>query len=186
MSDELMNRAREFLALRDEATPGPWRRASGTANYRIYGSMRLVAEVNQVEHITRSGQVLADSDGHANANFIAAAHDMADTIADLLAEVERLTIRESALSDAHVEIHGHRFACSQAVANYVQQINDQRVTAESRLRELASAEPVAMLCEYEAPNGELYIAAVHPDVARKVPPDRGEPIPLIRRPEMPS
>lgn len=57
-------------------------------------------------------------------------------IAALMARAEELETIEAALSDAHVEIHGHRFACSQAVADYVKRINDARIAAESRLREL--------------------------------------------------
>lgn len=160
MSDELMNRARGLLALRDKATPGPW---EADLDSRYVWTAGMAKCVNASGY---DGETLTAAD----AQFIRAAHDMADTIADLLAEVERLTIRESALSDAHVEIHGHRFACSQAVANYVQQINDQRVTAESRLRELASAEPVGYCTEGMG------------IISRKAFGDFM--IPLIRRPEM--
>ena len=84
MNDELLNRARELLALRDKATPGPWvfvphptARDAGPWLVRP----RVCYEIESI----------------GDARLIAAAHDMADTIRDLMAEVERLTAAESRL-----------------------------------------------------------------------------------------
>lgn len=59
------------------ATPGEWRRAKGTPNYRIYGNFREVASAFQVRHHTKAGDLLVAADGHANADFIAAANPAA-------------------------------------------------------------------------------------------------------------
>ena len=74
-----MNRARELLALREKATPGPW------ANLR--GAIRT--DFDQWNWIA-SVQISNVPNWPDNAEFIAAAHDMADTIAALLDEIKRL------------------------------------------------------------------------------------------------
>lgn len=97
MNDELMQRARALLALREKATP-----VDG-AVFREYdhGGGRLFVEAPQ-------RRLILDVYHEGDRDFFFSAHKMADTIAELLAEVERLT---------------------------------------SRLRELASAEPVAVIAE---------------------------------------
>lgn len=136
MSDTTIDRARALLALREKATP-----VDG-AVFREYdhGGGRLFVEAPQ-------RRLILDVYHEGDRDFFFSAHKMADTIAELLAEVERLT---------------------------------------SRLRELASAEPVAYVCTYEGADGIPFSVFIDPDTARRSPPDIGEPVPLIRRPEMPS
>lgn len=73
-------RAREVLALRAKACPGPWHVED---YYKICGP-------NDSRGNPR--MVIYDEGGHTehDAAFIAAAHDMADIIEALLAEVEAL------------------------------------------------------------------------------------------------
>lgn len=187
MSDELMNRARELLALRDKATPGPWvfvphptARDSGPWLVRP----RVCYEIESI----------------GDARLITAAHDMADTIRDLLAEVERLrrlagaTYQALAAANGPVVMLDNLSAATagkelphdanaglpwdagrdldHAVANWTNESARAEV-AEARLRELASAEPVAWV------DGENF---VWPKWKRR--PSNCDA--LIRRPEMPK
>lgn len=92
-----------------------------------------------------------------NAKFIAAAHDMADTIAALLAEVERLAnnadnsaleaadmraraeaaeAREAALSEGEIKMSGFRFACSKLVADRVDWLERENKRQAMQVNEL--------------------------------------------------
>jgi len=139
---ELIERARALLALREKATP-----VDG-AVFREYdhGGGRLFVEAPQ-------RRLILDVYHEGDRDFFFSAHKMDDTIAELLAEVERLT---------------------------------------SRLRELASAEPVAWGLEAEIDGKgwavQLPVCPTREDAER----DRqlyGHPaslrtVALIRRPEM--
>lgn len=83
-------RISELKELAGKATPGPWRRASGTANYRVYGQFREVASAYQVKHGTRAGDVLVEADGRANASYIAAIDPA--TLLALLSAFEEMTL----------------------------------------------------------------------------------------------
>lgn len=111
--------------------------------------------------------------------------DAADTIAELLAENERL---ERAVFHETCEV-------VRAEKRGIERIEEWQAkclvataraeAAEARMRELASAEPVACVCAYEGSDGIPFSVFLDPDTARRSPPDIGEPVPLIRRPEMP-
>lgn len=130
MSDTTIDRARALLALREKATP-----VDG-AVFREYdhGGGRLFVEAPQ-------RRLILDVYHEGDRDFFFSAHKMADTIAELLAEVERLT---------------------------------------SRLRELASAEPVAWL-DVDGQN-----ITIHAGQAKCWTADGKRLMQLIRRPEMPS
>lgn len=62
-------------ALVDKATPGPWNRATGTVNYRVYGGDgTLVSVSQQVGRTFKNRMEVAEAEGRANAAYIAAAH----------------------------------------------------------------------------------------------------------------
>lgn len=69
---DVTTEARELLALREKATPGPWHEHGG----KVYD--------------TECSPVTLDPTTVEDAAFIAAAHRMADCIAGLLGEVEKL------------------------------------------------------------------------------------------------
>jgi len=124
---DLHDKARNLLALREKATPGPWlmrwksnslHKAPPPNTPYTYGD--FVITVGSDDH---------DGEKTEDVDFIAAAHDMADIIAALLAENERLTLA----------LDGSRHAVSYWT--------EQHAAAEARLRELASAEAVRY--EYE-------------------------------------
>jgi len=119
---DLHDKARALLALREKATPGPW---STYLNSVKSMTVRLMfpdgqeaCEIALCRHTT---------DAIQNAQFIAAAHDMADTIRDLLAENERL----KATPPDYVKV--------------VTRLTYRAEAAEARLRALCEAEPVAWL-----------------------------------------
>ena len=154
---DLHDKARALLALRDKADEAPWI-ANGIA---IEGAM----EVPEFE--------LPTFNKYENTKFAAAAHDMADTIAELLTENERLAAALSVAKEIILKLDADRadlYARAEA--------------AEARLRELASAEPVACVCTYEGSDGIPFSVFVDPSTARRSPPDIGEPVPLIPRPSM--
>lgn len=160
MSDELLQRARELLALRDKATPIE----GAVFNRYEHGGGRLYNENGK-------RTLIADCFNESDREFFFAAHDMADTIRDLLAAFENV---RSANVDC---MEWYRAAIARAEA------------AEARLRELASAEPLFLLhtgkihsdgeqddWDSEAASGKRVDAfcQLHP----------GQTVPLIRRPEM--
>lgn len=91
MREELMNRARELLALRDKATPGPWHTERNRDEHYI-GHRRTKIGMRVVATVETGFDEPAESEQQGSVAFLAAAHDMADTISDLMAEVERLRI----------------------------------------------------------------------------------------------
>lgn len=173
MNDELKARAERLLALRDKATPGKWDawttggRNGGSGRMQQVPDLKIRAKRDVPANnpfATDTAEVCAMT-AHsylfqsADAEFICSAHDMADLIRDLLAEVERLT---AAFQRAH----------DQAFEN-----GTRAHAAEARLRELASAEPVAWLTDREATYFDREDARRDSDGFIEA---------LIRRPEMPS
>lgn len=135
MNEEIIHKARALLALREKATP-----VDG-AVFREYdhGGGRLFVEAPQ-------RRLILDVYHEGDRDFFFSAHKMADTIAELMAEVERLT---------------------------------------SRLRELASAEPVAWLIEdFRSPARVTTVRDAA--VIALSRPHHVVVTPLVRRPEMPS
>jgi len=96
--------ARRAQTLLDAATPGPWRMDLHRELYAIHidapqGDSRLghdawegLAVVYGCEYDRRSGYAAA----HGNASLICAAHDLAQTVVALHAEVERAASAERA------------------------------------------------------------------------------------------
>lgn len=78
----------ELRAKAEAASPGNWRRAKGTPNYRIYGNFREVASAFQVRHSNKAGDLLVEADGHANADYIVAVQP--STVLALLDHIEQL------------------------------------------------------------------------------------------------
>lgn len=73
------------------ATPGPWLRINALV-YALHRAVDWKGEVNRFQaHVSGNGKSGApDEELEANAAFIAAAHDMADLIAELKAERDAL------------------------------------------------------------------------------------------------
>lgn len=74
-------------ALAEAATQGEWKRSKGTTNHRIYGNLEHVASAYQVKHRSRAGDLLVESIGAANADFIAAANP--SKVLELIGDLER-------------------------------------------------------------------------------------------------
>ena len=109
--------------------------------------------------------------------FIAEHHEEADTVATLLAEVERLTSDRRTLQEAGEHPAPCARHCeSTAYEIELRQLRTRAEAAEARLRELAEAEPVAgvVLRDGQPTLVSKRRLIVDGDVA------------LIRRPEMPS
>lgn len=133
MSDELMNRARELLALRDKAT-----QIDGAVfNRYAHGGGRLYNE------IAGKRKLIVDCFYESDREFFFAAHKMADTISDLMARVERL---EGLAKRIDAE---RSYAVNRAKA------------AESQLRELCEQEPVAWIVESQSHFGTKREATLH-------------------------
>lgn len=150
---DLHDKVRALLALRDKATPGPW--FSG-----IHG-------VNTGPSWLIRPSVAYEIESENNAAFIAAAHDMADTVADLLAENERLTHALAAQvaatngASAYAVEQAHRAEAAEAACENLgvtpQQAaeglarfkaRDARIAElEAQYRALCEAEPVAWYSE---------------------------------------
>ena len=132
---DLHDKARNLLALREKATPGPWlmrwksnslHKAPPPNTPYTYGD--FVITVGSDDH---------DGEKTEDVDFIAAAHDMADIIAALLAENERLT---AALKSANTQ--AERFEREWYLRG------DALEAAEARLRALCEQEPVAWLYQH--------------------------------------
>ena len=85
----LVERAAALLALAGKATPGPWKYSTEPQpnGCPIIGTSRGLM-IAMLAHSIRHAEQATEAIG--NAQFIAAAHDMADLIRELLAENERL------------------------------------------------------------------------------------------------
>lgn len=126
---DLHDKARALLALREKATQGPWRDDADT--YGDPDDVSVYAGEDFIANMGIPGGSVAFDVQPNNGRFIAAAHDMADTIRDLLAENERL-------KNALAERQAHwRDAVSRAEA------------AEARYKALCEAEPVACISPAE-------------------------------------
>lgn len=148
----LMERARTLLELREKATP-----VDG-AVFREYdhGGGRLFVEAPQ-------RRLILDVYHEGDRDFFFSAHKMADTIAELLDKFERLQWRcDNLMKGTNV-------------------LGERADAAEARLRELASAEPVAW--RYWKDKFSCYVYA---DERAEVDGTRYQAEALIRRPEMPS
>lgn len=180
MSEELMKRARELLALRDKATPGPWEWPGRFADNPSDSSSVYSTSGRLCWPLGDSAQ--AEND----AAFIASAHDMADTIRDLLAEVERVQYT----AYHRLEMFNQREALLRDVQGAAQKAEARAEAAEARLRELASASPVAILHTGSMFGGEQdeweFEVDRQADLATFCASNPGQKIPLIRRPEMPK
>lgn len=106
MSDTTIDRARALLSLREKATP-----VDG-AVFREYdhGGGRLFVEAPQ-------RRLIIDVYHEGDRSFFFSAHKMADTIAELLAEVERLSgrLRELAEAEPVAWMTDHKFVCDNGI-----------------------------------------------------------------------
>lgn len=126
MNEELIQKARALLALREKATPGPWVLDWNVSRLDVLSS----CSAHLVATLRRSAfSPTVDDAAKSNAHMIAAAHDMADTIAELLDKFEMLQWR-----------------CDNLMKG-INVLGERADAAEARLRELASAEPVAVIAE---------------------------------------
>jgi len=93
---ELHDNARALLALRDDATPGPWL-YRGKSN-SLHRPPPAGTPYTYGDFVVTIGSDDNPNERWQDLDFLAAAHEMADTIAGLLAENERLQ-RESIKSE---------------------------------------------------------------------------------------
>lgn len=155
MNSEMINRAHALLALRDKATPGPWK-------YGWTGMSILLFPGNggpTIAGLPYDGNEDAEL-AKLNADFIVASHDMADLIRDQDAKIAALLAENGRLKAINSDFvsrwndmvvasakDADRVAAAEtelkAQVQCTLQVLKQRQKAEAQYRKLCEAEPVA-------------------------------------------